>query len=110
MKSQSKLAAFCIFATASLGAFCGASFCADRFNGQRIAERWCAQCHIVASGQKEGSDQVPSFAQISSSGRFDEKSFARFLAVPHHAGMPDLSLTHSEVDDLWDYLKTRRDR
>lgn len=37
---------------------------ADSANGQRLAERWCAECHVIASGQQRASDAVPAFAQI----------------------------------------------
>ncbi|MBB3146694.1 mono/diheme cytochrome c family protein [Phyllobacterium trifolii] len=78
---------------------------ADSANGRRIAERWCAECHVVAPGQRHASDAVPTFAQISGSGRFDEATLSAFLANPHHSRMPNLSLTRSEIADLVAYIR-----
>ncbi|WP_411969707.1 hypothetical protein [Rhizobium sp. 3T7] len=71
-----------------------------------MAERWCSECHVVASGQQQGSDQIPTFAQIGRSDRFDDRSLAAFLSAPHHSRMPNLSLTRSEVADLVAYIKS----
>jgi mono/diheme cytochrome c family protein len=66
----------------------GKGAAADSANGRRIAERWCAECHVVAPGQRQASDAVPTFAEIGGSGRFDETA----LAVP---GQPP-SFAHAE--------------
>ncbi|NRP89975.1 Cytochrome c [Rhizobium lusitanum] len=87
--------------------FFGECAAADRVNGQRIAERWCAECHVVASGQQHGSDRVPTFAQIGESKRFDGASLSAFLMDPHHSRMINLSLTRSEISDLVAYIKSQ---
>ncbi|AXA43019.1 c-type cytochrome [Rhizobium leguminosarum] len=96
----------CWSAAATLLEFTGESAAADRINGQRIAERWCAECHVVASGQQQGSDKVPTFAQIGGSKHFDEASLAAFLMAPYHSRMPNLSLTRSEISDLIAYIRS----
>ena len=106
MQSNIELAAFLGAVAISLVASAGESAAADRMNGQRIAERWCAECHVVESGQTQGSDRVPTFAQIGGSKRFNEKSLAAFLMAPHHSRMPNLSLARSEVADLLAYIKS----
>lgn len=78
---------------------------ADPVNGERIARRWCAACHVVTNTQKQASDAVPTFADISRSQRFDEASLAAFLAAPHDSRMLDLSLSHFEIIDLVAYIK-----
>lgn len=78
---------------------------ADIASGRKIAERWCSECHVVAPGQRQASDSVPTFAQINRSGRFDEATLSAFLANPHHSRMPDLSLTRSEIADLVAYIR-----
>lgn len=92
-------------AVALLMEFAGESAAADSANGRRIAQRWCAECHVVAPGQRQASDVAPTFAQISGSERFDEATLAAFLANPHHSRMPNLSLTRSEIADLVAYIK-----
>ncbi len=83
----------------------GVSAAADQMSGKRIAERWCAECHVIASTQRQASDAVPSFAEIARSKRFDESSLATFLAAPHHSRMPNLSLTRTDIADLVAYIK-----
>lgn len=83
----------------------GGAASADSAKGQRIAERWCAECHVVAPGQRRASDAVPTFAQIGRSGRFNEATLAAFLGDPHRSRMPDLSLTRSEIADLIAYIE-----
>lgn len=92
-------------AAALLAASASEGSAADSVSGQRIAERWCAECHVVAPGQRRATDAVPTFAQISGSGRFNEATLTAFLANPHHSRMPNLSLTRSEIADLVAYIK-----
>lgn len=84
----------------------GASGAADRTNGQRIAARWCAQCHVVASDQKQGTDEIPTFAEIGRSDRLDKDGLAAFLAAPHDSRMQNLSLSRSEIADLVAYIES----
>ncbi|OHV79943.1 cytochrome c family protein [Ensifer sp. LCM 4579] len=91
-------------ALALIGLLAGQSAAADWANGERIAERWCAGCHVVAPGQSRGSDMVPTFAEIGSSKRLDEAALTAFLADPTHSRMPPLSLARSEIADLVAYI------
>ncbi len=84
------------------------SAAADRAHGRSIAQRWCSECHVVAPGQRHGSDTVPTFAQIGASEQFDEGRLSAFLAAPHHSRMPNLSLTRSEIADLVAYIKAKQ--
>lgn len=78
---------------------------ANAARGQRIAERWCTECHAVAPGQRRATDAVPTFAQIGKAGRFDEVTLAAFLADPHRSRMQNMALTRSEIADLVAYIK-----
>ncbi|MDR6755389.1 mono/diheme cytochrome c family protein [Mycoplana sp. BE70] len=86
----------------------GEGVTADQARGRSIAERWCSGCHVAAPGQLQGSDTVPTFAQIGKSDKFDEASLAAFLAAPPHSRMPNLSLTRSEIKDLVAYIKAKQ--
>ena len=77
---------------------------ADAENGQRIAERWCAACHIVSPGQQQASADAPPFAEIGARPNFNEAQIAFFLLDPHPK-MPNMSLTRREADDLAAYIK-----
>ena len=77
---------------------------ADAENGQRIAERWCAACHIVSPGQQEASADAPPFAEIGARPNFSEAQIAFFLLDPHPK-MPNMALTRREAEDLAAYIK-----
>lgn len=81
---------------------------ADSARGRRIAERWCAECHVIAPRQLRASDAVPTFAQIAGSGRFSEATLATFLANPHRSRMPNQGLSRSEIADLVAYITRQR--
>jgi mono/diheme cytochrome c family protein len=77
---------------------------ADKAHGKRIAQRWCASCHVVAEGQKSASADVPTFADIGRR-REDAKALAYFLADPHPK-MPNMHLSRREIDDLVAYIRS----
>ena len=37
----------------------------DAAHGEIIAKRWCAACHLVASGQAEANSDAPPFVSIA---------------------------------------------
>jgi len=89
--------------------FCSnkATFAADADNGLRLAQRWCASCHVVASGQSRGSDAVPTFSSIARREGFNADKLAFFLLVPHPL-MPNMSLSRDEARDIAAYIATLR--
>ncbi len=76
---------------------------ADADNGEKLARRWCAACHIVASDQMRGADNVPTFASVAKRPDFDVHKLARFLMDPHPK-MPDMQLGRNEAADLGAYI------
>ncbi|WP_103720690.1 c-type cytochrome [Bosea psychrotolerans] len=92
-------------AAALLVASAGGGTAADSAKGRRIAERWCAECHVASPVQRRASDAVPTFSQIGRSERFSEAKLADFLANPHRSRMPNLGLTRSEIADLVAYIR-----
>ena len=89
-------AAFITFTTLAVPA---AAWAADTANGQRLAERWCAACHVVAASQQHGSTQAPPFSEIAKKKNLSDASLALFLLRPHPK-MPDMSLSRAEAADL----------
>jgi mono/diheme cytochrome c family protein len=74
-------------------------------DGARLAQRWCASCHVIAANQTGSVPQgPPSVPTIAKSGLGAEQLRA-FLSHPHGA-MPDLSLTRSEIDGLVAYIQS----
>lgn len=78
---------------------------ADALAGKRIAERWCASCHLVTPGQAKASDGVPTFASIASRKTFTAERLTPFLSHPHPV-MPDMTLSRSEIADLVAYIRS----
>ncbi|RBP10615.1 cytochrome c553 [Roseiarcus fermentans] len=76
---------------------------ADVANGEAIAKRWCAACHIVAPDQTHGADSVPTFASIARRPDFSADKTAKFLMDPHPK-MPDMQLGRGEAADLGAYI------
>jgi mono/diheme cytochrome c family protein len=78
---------------------------ADPDDGEKLARRWCAACHLVAPDQQRASTDAPSFAAIARMPGFSPEKLAFFLLEPHPK-MPDMSLSRSEAKDLADYIAT----
>lgn len=80
----------------------------DAVAGRRLAEAWCASCHVVTAKADSGiSDGAPSFAAIGGAKSTTYLSMRAFLQTPHDR-MPDLHLSRDEMDDLTAYLLSLR--
>jgi mono/diheme cytochrome c family protein len=76
---------------------------ADAANGKRLAERWCAACHVVSSAQRRGNTQAPPFSEVAKKDHVDAPMLALFLLLPHPK-MPDMGLSRAEAADLAAYI------
>jgi mono/diheme cytochrome c family protein len=76
---------------------------ADASNGERLATRWCAACHVVASDQREANADAPPFAEIAKRPNFSESGLTTFLLDPH-AKMPNMNLSRIEAADIAAYV------
>jgi mono/diheme cytochrome c family protein len=83
------------------------AFAADARKGETLAQRWCSTCHVVSSGQQQGTAQAPPFSAIASKPDFNETTIAYFLLTPHPR-MPDMNLSRSEATDLAAYIKMQK--
>ncbi|MGO4513641.1 cytochrome c [Bradyrhizobium sp. 2TAF36] len=81
------------------------SAAADPQHGKDIAKRWCANCHVVESGQSNAIDHAPPFGQIARTPDFDRTKLA-FLLLRPHPNMPSLSLDRTEISNLADYISS----
>jgi mono/diheme cytochrome c family protein len=82
-----------------------AATAADPDNGERLARRWCAPCHVVVSNQRGATSEAPPFATIANRPDFDAAKIAFFLLEPHPK-MPNMSLSRTEAADLAAYIAT----
>jgi len=80
---------------------------ADAFNGKRLAELWCAACHVVTVNQRQANADAPPFEEIAKRPNFGEPGLVTFLLDPH-AKMPNMNLTRIEADDIAAYIGTLR--
>jgi mono/diheme cytochrome c family protein len=76
---------------------------ADAFNGERLAQRWCAACHVVTSAQREANADAPPFEEIAKRPNFSENGLMAFLLNPH-AKMPNMNLSRIEAGDIAAYV------
>jgi mono/diheme cytochrome c family protein len=89
------------------GLLTGPAFAADPFNGERLAERWCAACHVVTVGQRQANADAPPFEEIAKRPNFSESGLVTFLLDPH-AKMPNMNLSRIEAGDIVAYIARLR--
>jgi mono/diheme cytochrome c family protein len=75
---------------------------ADATQGETIARRWCAPCHVVSPDQKRANADVSTFADLAR--RKTDNQLADFLTDPHPK-MPDLQLSRQQIADLVAYIR-----
>src|SRR5690242_5505607 len=66
----------------------------DAAQGKIIAQRWCAECHVVAPNQAAAKSDAPSFASIAARG--GAVSLEKFLMHPQPK-MPDMQIGRKEA-------------
>jgi mono/diheme cytochrome c family protein len=87
--------------------FCWPAQAADAANGEQLARRWCAECHVVASDQRRASADVPPFAAVAQKPGVNAERLAYFLLEPHPK-MPNLALSRAAAADLAAYIASLR--
>ncbi len=80
---------------------------ADPSQGAAIAERWCSGCHVVSSGQKQGTPDAPPFSEIAEREDLNPSKVALFLLLPHPP-MADINLSRTDAADLAAYITTQK--
>ena len=94
-------------ASLALVLFASSAHAADPDNGLRVAERWCASCHLVSASQRRAEADVSTFAAIAKMPDFSAPRLAYFLLAPHPK-MPDMSLSRRDAEDIAAYIATLR--
>lgn len=80
-----------------------AAMAANSAEGETMARRWCAACHVVAKDQQNGNTQAPPFSAIANRPGFDAAKLSLFLLLPHPR-MPDMNMSRREAEDLAAYI------
>lgn len=80
----------------------------DIANGKIIAQVWCGNCHSVGpADERTAHDVTPSFATIAGKSSTTAVYLSAFLKT-RHGGMPDLTLSRDEIDDVSAYILSLR--
>jgi mono/diheme cytochrome c family protein len=85
--------------------FSGVPAFADVQTGAVIAERWCAECHLVGPDQTRAIDGVATFAEVARRDDVTEDGLRAFLSSPHPQ-MPDMALMRNEIRSLVAYIES----
>ena len=89
--------------TAALLTLSFPSHAADPRNGEDLAKRWCAACHLIGPSRGGVTSEAPPFAGIAARPDFDAARLALFLLDPHPK-MPDMGLSRAAASDLAAYI------
>lgn len=80
----------------------------DVARGKALADRWCANCHVVDRTATSGAaDGLPTFPAIAAKPTTTESSLRGFMTAAH-GRMPDFSLGRSDQNDLIAYILSLR--
>jgi len=82
----------------------GSAHAADAAAGQKVAERWCASCHVVTAQQERAQSDAPSFAAIAAGTANLSAPWLAFRLLKPHPQMPQVSLTQAEAENLAAYF------
>jgi mono/diheme cytochrome c family protein len=86
--------------------FGGNAAAQDTEHGQRLAERWCTECHAVGSVPTR-INRAPPFAAIAAKLDISADMIASFLLLPH-ATMPNSSLSRKDAEDIAAFIMDKR--
>jgi mono/diheme cytochrome c family protein len=80
----------------------------DVLRGQALAERWCANCHVVNRAATTGrSDGLPTFPALANR-KETTAAMLRGAMTATHSRMPDFQLGARDQDDLVAYIFSLR--
>ena len=82
----------------------------DMARGQALAERWCANCHVVNAAAGTGqSNGLPTFPAIAARPDMNAAILKGAMSATH-SRMPDFELGARDQDDLAAYILSLRKR
>jgi len=82
----------------------------DKVRGQALAERWCANCHVVSRTATVGqADGRPTFPALAARPDVTAATLKGAMSATHSL-MPDLELGARDQEDLAAYIMSLRPR
>jgi mono/diheme cytochrome c family protein len=89
-------------------ATCGLAAAQDAVRGQALAERWCANCHVVNQAATTGrADGLPTFPALAARKDITAATLKGAMTATH-SRMPDLQLGARDQEDLVAYILSLR--
>ena len=89
-------------------ATCGLAAAQDAMRGQALAERWCANCHVVNQAATTGrADGLPTFPALAARKDVTAATLKGAMTATH-SRMPDLQLGARDQEDLVAYIFSLR--
>ena len=83
----------------------------DVARGRAMAERWCANCHVVTSSATIGNaNGLETFPALAANPKITESRLRAAMTSQHGGRMPDFALTQQEQDDLIAYIFSLRSK
>lgn len=96
---------FLLLATMLAPSLAGAQ---DVLRGQALAERWCANCHVISRTADTGrSDGLPTFPALANRKDVTAATLKGAMSATH-SRMPDFQLGARDQDDLVAYIFSLR--
>ena len=81
----------------------------DVTRGKVMAQRWCANCHVVAPSATIGSaNGLQTFPALAADPKINESKLRAAMTAQHGGRRPDFALTKQEQDDLITYIFSLR--
>ncbi|MEM7191680.1 MAG: cytochrome c [Pseudomonadota bacterium] len=80
----------------------------DPVRGQALAERLCANCHLVSDSQASANADVPSFKEIAGEPHQTQGAVMAHIVMPKHP-MPVIPITKAELEHVSSYIMSLRD-
>lgn len=98
-------------AAAAQGASPSAVDGVDPALGRGLAQRWCAECHVItpAPPARPPLHGAPSFTAVANDPTTSELGLRVFLQTPH-ARMPNIRLDRDQIGQLSAYILSLRSR
>lgn len=78
----------------------------DKAAGKQLAQRWCAQCHVVTTDQKQAQSDAPTFPAIARRALDPSAEWIAFELLAPHPLMPEVSVSKTQAEDLSAYFKS----
>jgi mono/diheme cytochrome c family protein len=76
---------------------------ADPMAGERLAEKWCTECHGIRADRLSPNPAAPTFPRLAAEPSITEYSLRALLRSPHET-MPHITFKDDELDDIVGYI------